>query len=387
MNQTNQRDQTNQRRDQFEDEIELIDYLRVVWRWKWLIIGGTFLCVLAVAVYGFTRPVVRMYRVSTIVEIDPKAKLDPLDRIKSMIEYGIFNQRILNDLSNLQRISKPESLSFEVAIPAGLNILDIAYKTPTADLGKTVLNSLAKQIEENYAAAIEKRKTEWEESLKNIGYKIELMKKEFELDLAGVRGKIKEYAADIETSREKISIIKDRIDQTKKMLKQAELNSAKLADKRVATTLDSQDETGHANVFLQASAIQQIINYPIELRERIDSLIFTEKAFLSDILLRNNVIKGLEKDIEILKLKHELEVRGKEEVSRLKSEIELMKRDRDRFTGIIIRQPPTASLLPIRYKAKRNAILAGTVGFFFLIFLAFFIEYIKNASKRTQKAV
>jgi len=49
------------------------------------------------------------------------------------------------------------------------------------------------------------------------------------------------------------------------MLKQAELNSAKLADKRVATTLDSQDETGHANVFLQASAIQQIINYPIEL--------------------------------------------------------------------------------------------------------------------------
>ena len=30
MNQTNQLDQTDQRRDQFEDEIELIDYLRVV---------------------------------------------------------------------------------------------------------------------------------------------------------------------------------------------------------------------------------------------------------------------------------------------------------------------------------------------------------------------
>ena len=107
--------QTNQRKDQFEDEIELIDYLRVMWKWKWLIIGGTLLCILAVAVYSFTRPVVRMYKVSASVEIDPKAKLDPLDRIKSMIEYGIFNQQILNDLSNLQGISKPESLTFNVA--------------------------------------------------------------------------------------------------------------------------------------------------------------------------------------------------------------------------------------------------------------------------------
>lgn len=95
----------------------------------------------------------------------------------------------------------------------------------------------------------------------------------------------------------------------------------------------------------------------------------------------------MEKDIEILKLEHELGVRGKEEVSRLKSEIELMKRDRDQFTGIIIRQPPTASLLPIKYKAKRNAILAGAVGFFFSVFLAFFIEYIENTAKRTRKAV
>ena len=58
MNQTDQRgqrDQTDQRRDQFEDEIELIDYLRVMWKWKWLIIGGTILCIVAVTIYGYTR--------------------------------------------------------------------------------------------------------------------------------------------------------------------------------------------------------------------------------------------------------------------------------------------------------------------------------------------
>ena len=72
---------------------------------------------------------------------------------------------------------------------------------------------------------------------------------------------------------------------------------------------------------------------------------------------------------------------------KLNSEIETLRRDRDKITGVVLKQPPTASLLPITYKAKRNALLAGVFGFFFLIFLAFFIEYIKNASKRTQKAV
>jgi len=75
------------------------------------------------------------------------------------------------------------------------------------------------------------------------------------------------------------------------------------------------------------------------------------------------------------------------EAAVLKSEIESMKFDRDRFAGTIVIRPPIVSLLPTKHKAKRNAILAGAIGFFFLIFLAFSIGYLKNASKRTQKGV
>jgi len=395
MNKTQEPKEAYPRSDQFEDEIELIDYLRVLWKWKWVIIGGTLLCILAVAIYGFTRPVVKMYKVSAIIEIDTKANLDPLAKVKSMIEYGMFNQQVLNGLSNSQGTSKPGSLAFEVSVPKGLNILDIAYKTQDPDLGKAVLDSLAKQIEENYVAAIEKRKTEWEESLKkrnesikDVQYKIKLMKKQFEFTVFETRNKIKEYAQDIETLREKVNLVRNRIDLMEKTLQRAQSNSAKLAAKRAETILDSQDETGHVDVFLQASAIQQIIDYPIALRERIDSVIFKEKKFLSDILFSNNLIKRMEKDSEILKLDHESQIRAKEEeVSRLNLEIDSLRSDRDQFTEIIVRRPPRASLLPIKYKAKFATILGGVVGFFFSVFLAFFIEYIKNASKRAQKAV
>lgn len=96
----------------------------------------------------------------------------------------------------------------------------------------------------------------------------------------------------------------------------------------------------------------------------------------------------MEKNIEILKLTHESEVGVKEEnLLRSQSEIETQKHDRDKITGVSVKQPLSASRLPIKYKAKRNALLAGAVGFLFLIFLVFFIEYINNASKRTRKAV
>ena len=159
-------EQTYRRREQFEDEIELIDYLRILWKWKWLIIGGTLLCILVAGVYGFTRPVVKMYKVSTLIEIDPQAKLDPPSKIKSMIEYGIFNQQILDNLSSLQGISNPESVAFEVAIPKGLNMLDIAYKIPNADLGEAVLNTLIKKIEQEYKEEIDQARYQFDETKK-----------------------------------------------------------------------------------------------------------------------------------------------------------------------------------------------------------------------------
>ncbi len=366
MNQTNQRDQrdqTDQRKDQFEDEIELIDYLRVLWKWRWLIIGGTLLCILAVAIYGLTRPVVRMYKVSALIEIDPKAKLDPLDRIKSMIEYGIFNQQILNDLSNLQGISKPESLSFEVAIPKGLNILDIAYETANVDLGKAVLNSLIKQLEQEY---IQQTRYQFYRNLDEINTLI----------------------AWIETLNKEIRLIKGRIDQIKNVLQEVQSSSDKLSAKREAALLDSTDKADDINVFVYAAAIKQVIDYPLVLRERIDRLISEKNSISAQIISEINIIKDLAVRIKSLKIVGETNVGDEENfILKVKSEIERLKRDRDKIKGVILKQPPTASLIPIKYKAKRNALLAGVVSFFFLIFLAFFIEYIKNASKPTQKAV
>jgi len=246
------------------------------------------------------------------------------------------------------------------------------------------------------------------------------------------------HAANIELLKENTTVVKGTIEQMEKVFQEAQLSSEKSTAQREAIVLDSKDKRGHEDILIQAAAIQQIINYPVILRNQINSLTFKEKEFSRKIISESNTIKDLEAQIQILEMQkndtlqkeqdkirdleaqlqvlemqkndslqreqeniRDLEVQiqlidldankdisvEESKIAVLKSEIEKLKLDRDKIFGIIVKQPPTASLLQTKYKTKRNALLAGVVGFFFSVFLAFFIEYIKNASKRTQKAV
>ena len=49
-----------------EREVELIDYLVVLWRWKWLIVVGTVACLLAAVVATWT--LAQLYRVSATID-------------------------------------------------------------------------------------------------------------------------------------------------------------------------------------------------------------------------------------------------------------------------------------------------------------------------------
>ncbi|GAG90813.1 unnamed protein product, partial [marine sediment metagenome] len=137
--------------------------------------------------------------------------------------------------------------------------------------------------------------------------------------------------------------------------------------------------------FMHAAVIRQVIDYPLVLRERIDRLVSEKNNISSEIMSEIILIKDLAAGMKSLKTAEGNAGDEKNFILKLKSEIDSLKRDFSHVTGIIVKEPPTASLLPIKYKAKRNAVLAGVVGFFFLIFLAFFIEYIKNASRHSKK--
>ena len=50
--------------------------------------------------------------------------------------------------------------------------------------------------------------------------------------------------------------------------------------------------------------------------------------------------------------------------------------------NIEILQPPKGNLSPVKPKTRLNVMLAGVVGLFLTVFLAFFVEYISKHNRR-----
>lgn len=118
--------------DPYEDEIELMDYLKVLWKWKYLILLGTLVCAGIAAIISFNMT--KIYQVKMVVapgilKIDDNGKrlyIDSLKNIQTMIESGTFDEQIL---AGLGENAEGDSLSFKVEAPKGLNALRISLET------------------------------------------------------------------------------------------------------------------------------------------------------------------------------------------------------------------------------------------------------------------
>jgi len=93
-----------QRDDQFEDEIELMDYLKVLWKWKYLILVGTLVCAIGAAVVSLNMT--KIYSITTVLQpgmlkVTDDGKtvyIDSPQNVKAVIETGALNGHILKNI-------------------------------------------------------------------------------------------------------------------------------------------------------------------------------------------------------------------------------------------------------------------------------------------------
>jgi capsular polysaccharide biosynthesis protein len=143
-----------------QNEIELIEILRIIWKWKYLILAGTLVCALIAAVVNLNKP--ETYRINMLIqpgilEVTRAGKtiyVDSPENIKTVIEAGSFNREILKDLRSYHNHNIPRSLQFNVKIPRRSNILQISYESNNRELGMDVMNELSSQISKRYSDQI-----------------------------------------------------------------------------------------------------------------------------------------------------------------------------------------------------------------------------------------
>ena len=114
-----------------EDTIELIDLLRFLWKWKWLIIAFSLTCAIAAGIISFSMN--EVYKVSMVIEpgvidIDPNDNLVYLDsasNVKSKIDSQAYNRRIFDKL-----LADPKEVNrrFETTVILSLIELSLPIK-------------------------------------------------------------------------------------------------------------------------------------------------------------------------------------------------------------------------------------------------------------------
>jgi LPS O-antigen subunit length determinant protein (WzzB/FepE family) len=173
MEQYRSKELESSRFDQFEDEIELMDYLKVLWKWKYLILVGTLICAAGATVVSLNMT--KVYGISTVLqpgilkvsEDGKKSYIDSPQNIKALIETGSFNEKVLGNITIANKEVVPKSIGFKATIPKGTNALDVLYETTDVDLGLEIMKKLNTAIFERYQTLIKRYQENYDSTIRS----------------------------------------------------------------------------------------------------------------------------------------------------------------------------------------------------------------------------
>jgi LPS O-antigen subunit length determinant protein (WzzB/FepE family) len=401
-----------------EDEIELIDLLRVIWKWKYLIIGGTFVCVLAAVIFSLNMK--KIYSIDTIIEPGlmriitegedqgKRVYFDTPQNIKAMIDIGSFDNKILEFMNKVsEKNDSTKTIKFKTSIPKYSNALKISYETADTEKGKKILKHLndlllknSSQYTQLYQKEFDNEINEKESTLSEISTHILEVKNDISIAQSENDTAVNQKTNKIATIRAVVEAKKIQIGNSQKRIKDVQLeidsitkNTDFLIEERNKLLASEKKETNILSSMIYLNTIQQTIVHSNNLKNQIidiNNRMVEDQAGIEilenevrDIdAQKENLINQTNHQIATLKLQiDDLETQKKI----INKELQFLDQMKNNVPNLQILQPPVSSPDPIKPKKKLIVILATSIGIFMMVFLSFFIEYITK--NRKQKSL
>jgi len=390
-----------------------MDYLRVIWKWKYLILAGTlFFSVVAIIL---SLQMDKVYRIDMVLlpgilrisEDGKNTYIDSPQNIKALIEAGTFDAQILTNIYNPSDDDLPKLLKFKVNIPKGANALKVSYETSNINLGIAVLETQLKLLINTYSDLVRYYKSEAEmqiqlknttilellNQIKEIRNNIATIKVEEESKINQIDYQLADIVANMATKRRKIKNLEKGISENQSEIERINKNTDLLIEERNKFLSTTKSGNDILSTLVYSNTIQQNIGYLNTLRSHINNKynsIYQEEL---GIETSKNQIKDLKSQKEQLKkqTKYEMDnLKTKiEDLDNMKKDVLVKVRDlqfkNDNIQNIQILQPPISSPFPIKPKKKLIVMLAGVIGLFLSLFLAFLLEYISKYKRGESK--
>ena len=170
MNQEERRhDQYQEEHEWHEDDIQLIDYLSVIWKWKWLIFGGTLICGLIAILASLMMP--KTYEVVMsiqpgVISVSSKGafmRMDSVDNMRRKIDAQVYSQRIRNILN-----IDPETTGFKFEAngkrrdKSSFIKIRSEWREKDVDLGLRASRQLITLLSEDYKTILNQRRGDYD---------------------------------------------------------------------------------------------------------------------------------------------------------------------------------------------------------------------------------
>ena len=395
-----------------DEEIELMDYLLVLWKRKWLIVIGTLICVVTAGIVAFNMS--KIYEVSTSFNVGRteagfvEGELDILGKIKRIS----LREKIAQELSlPMENVSGEEFFKISSSKDGNTLTLKIKRETAEPDRAIKILGILNESIIEDHQDRVEKARKILldkiaisESKIALTETQIDALKKEISDKIALNQDRIKDTESEIEALKKEISdkivvnekwieikmekqkVFEEQLAKIEEEIKTLE----QIRDSIIERKLKEVDVVGMVAYFndLQArcssaySTRSQIIDQiPSQIQSYYSNIASLEARLtdLDGLPLRiksyNEDIAGLEArltDLDELPLKIES---YRESIVTIQAKLNEI-----RETEII--DPPHSSPYPIKPQKKRILAIAGALGLIVFVFVAFFFEYVRKYQER-----
>ena len=333
--------------DEHEKEIELLDYLNVLWKRKWLIIIPAFLCVVATGVISFLLPLV--WEVDAVIQLSTSLVQAEGEQYKEVVFINPrqianqINQESYNHLIAIELNLNTEEFPRLKGENIGSKSVRISTKENDVEKAKLILLSLF-----NYL------KRELDNAADNEIQRIDSQVESKEAEKLRIKEESKAY-------ENKLNIIKQRKKEIEKEMSDVRKRIEEL-EKEQRSRLNKENKSESENIAM--------LLYSNEILQRLRDL---------------NTLKELLSNKKIEEEDRNLEIRNKEEeMNHVEAAIVYWNKSKERVAYAQLIKEPTSSLYPVSPKKKLNILIAGILSLMIFLTLSFFLEYIKMQKAAKQ---
>lgn len=357
-------------KSEYEDEIKLIDILRIIWRWKYLIIAGSLVFGFAAGMVSFTAWKNTPQSFKTTMVLKPGVKsidirgneqyIDSLENMKSLIE-GELKYKIISYSEGKDEFTSVIPLDLSATIQNGLNIMEVNCISNPPEVGARVLDLLIGLIKDKY---IEKEKS--------IQNELSVINK------SGIEEK-KEMIATIESNNNtlemQLKIISGRLEELRSKLKELEIQSKQLLqhEKNLVQQSNLSSSLFYFNI------IQKNMDFEYRIRQDIYKFLIEKEDI--GFRLKKNEVAAEKLQQEIDRLEGRTKAKGADlSVKGDQASIEQFRDDSSAINQRIVRVIQTSTSQPVEKenKIRLTVTLSLIGGMFFWFCIIMLIEYVRN---------